>query len=74
MLLFKRGSQFLYAGRRETVDYVMVRSTGLLVYLVGKAEPVNGEKLSALPAGLPSGFATPPLPPQDQTRRLSVPA
>ena len=50
MPLYKPGTVVHYNGKRETVGYVMVRRSVLLVHLVGKDEPVDADKLSLAPS------------------------
>ncbi len=50
MPLYRPGTVVQYAGKRETVGYVMLRRSVLLVHLVGRAEPVDADKLSLVPS------------------------
>lgn len=36
MILYKPGTQFIFKGRVVTVDYVIIRKTGMWVRLVGQ--------------------------------------
>ncbi len=50
MPLYKPGTAVYYDGKRETVGYVLVRRSVLLVHLVGRAAPVDANKLSLAPS------------------------
>lgn len=50
MPLYKPGTVVHYDGKRETVGYVVVRRSVLLVHLVGRALPVDADKLSLAPS------------------------
>lgn len=45
MILYKPGTQFIYKGRRVSVDYVIIRRTGLWVRLVDSEEVCRPEDL-----------------------------
>lgn len=49
MPVFKPGVQVLESGRQETVSHVVLRRREMMVYLVGKDEPVKPERLSLVP-------------------------
>ncbi|QXL85441.1 hypothetical protein [Comamonas sp. NLF-1-9] len=49
MPLFRQGTQVKHAGRWETVDYVKLRRLELMVYLVGRNEPVATRELEVSP-------------------------
>lgn len=49
MPVFKPGVQVLEGNRRETVSHVVLRRREMMVYLVGKEEPVKPERLSLVP-------------------------
>lgn len=46
MPVFKPGVQVMEGGRNETVSHVVLRRREMMVYLVGKDEPVKPERLS----------------------------
>jgi len=48
MVLYKPGSQFLYKGRVVTVDYIIIRKTGMWIRLVGHEESCLPEALTPL--------------------------
>ena len=50
MPLYKTGAVVHYNGKREVVGYVVLRRSLLLVHLVGRAEPVEADKLSLAPS------------------------
>ena len=50
MPLYRPGTVVHYNGKRETIGYVMVRRSVLLVHLVGRDEPVDAYKLSLEPS------------------------
>ena len=50
MPLYKPGTVVHYDGKPETVGYVLVRRSVLLVHLVGRAAPVDANKLSVAPS------------------------
>lgn len=50
MPLYKPGTVVHYDGKRETVGYLVVRRSVLLVHLVGRAAPVDAEKLGLAPS------------------------
>jgi hypothetical protein len=49
MPVFKPGVQVLEGNRRETVSHVVLRRREMMVYLVGKEEPVKPDRLSLVP-------------------------
>lgn len=49
MPVFKPGVQVMEGGRNETVSHVVLRRREMMVYLVGKDEPVKPERLSLVP-------------------------
>lgn len=46
MVLYKPGSRFLYKGRVVTVDYIIIRRTGMWIRLVGQDEACLPEALT----------------------------
>ena len=50
MPLYKPGTVVHYDGKPETVGYVVVRRSVLLVHLVGRAAPVDADKLGLAPS------------------------
>ena len=50
MPLYKPGTVVHYDGKRETVGYLVVRRSVLLVRLVGRAAPVDADKLGLAPS------------------------
>lgn len=50
MPLYKPGTVVHYDGKRETVGYLVVRRSVLLVHLVGRAAPVDADKLGLAPS------------------------
>ena len=50
MPLHRPGTIVEYAGKRETVGYVVVRRSTLLVHLVGIDTPVDSDKLTLAPS------------------------
>ena len=50
MPLYRPGTVVHYNGKRETIGYVMVRRSVLLVHLVGRDEPVDADKLGLAPS------------------------
>ncbi|WP_431152026.1 hypothetical protein [Acidovorax facilis] len=48
MILYKPGAQFIYKGRRVSVDYVIIRRTGLWVRLAGSEEVCRPEDLTPI--------------------------
>lgn len=48
MILYKPGTQFLFKGRVVTVDYIIIRKTGMWVRLVGKDVACLPEELTPL--------------------------
>ncbi|MBF6630968.1 MAG: hypothetical protein ITG01_07445 [Comamonas sp.] len=49
MPVFKPGVRVMEAGREETVSHVVLRRREMMVYLVGKDEPVKPERLRVTP-------------------------
>lgn len=49
MPLFKPGVEVMQAGRREVVSHVVLRRREMMVYLVGKEDPVKPDRLSLMP-------------------------
>ncbi|WP_455556316.1 hypothetical protein [Comamonas sp.] len=49
MPVFKPGVQVMQGGRKETVSHVVLRRREMMVYLIGKDEPVKPERLSLVP-------------------------
>ena len=49
MPVFKPGVQVMQDGRNETVSHVVLRRREMMVYLVGKDEPVKPERLRLVP-------------------------
>ena len=49
MPVFKPGIQVLSGNRQETVSHVVLRRREMMVYLVGKEDPVKPERLSLVP-------------------------
>lgn len=49
MPIFKPGVQVMESGRHETVSHIVLRRREMMVYLVGKDEPVKPERLSLVP-------------------------
>lgn len=50
MPLFRPGTVVLWAGKKHTVSYVMIRRRELWVYLNGSDHPVRPETLRVAPA------------------------
>lgn len=50
MPLFKPGAVVQYRGKSETIGYVVVRRSVLLVHLLGMDGPVDSEKLTMTPS------------------------
>lgn len=48
MVLYKPGSRFLYKGNVVTVDYIIIRRTGMWIRLVGHEEACLPEALTPL--------------------------
>ena len=46
MILYKPGAQFLYKGRLATVDFVIIRKTGLWIRLAHSEEVCRPEDLT----------------------------
>lgn len=49
MPVFKPGVQVIANSRQETVSHIVLRRREMMVYLVGKDEPVKPERLSLIP-------------------------
>lgn len=49
MPLFKPGTRVMQGGREETVSHVVLRRREMMVYLVGRDEPVKPDRLSLKP-------------------------
>lgn len=49
MPVFKPGVQVMADNRKETVSHVVLRRREMMVYLVGKEDPVKPERLSLIP-------------------------
>ncbi|MBD7961481.1 hypothetical protein IB213_09515 [Comamonas sp. CMM02] len=49
MPVFKPGVQVIEGNRQETVSHVVLRRREMMVYLVGKEEPVKPDRLSLVP-------------------------
>lgn len=49
MPLFKPGTRVMQGDREETVSHVVLRRREMMVYLVGREEPVKPERLSLKP-------------------------
>lgn len=50
MPVFKPGVRVLEGGRSETVSHIVLRRREMMVYLVGKEEPVKPERLKLAPS------------------------
>lgn len=50
MPVFRPGTTVMEGNRRETVSHVVLRRRELMVYLVGREEPVKPERLSLEPS------------------------
>ena len=50
MPLYKPGTVVHYGGKRETVGYVVVRRSVLMVHLVGMDSPIDSDKLTVAPS------------------------
>jgi hypothetical protein len=48
MILYKPGSQFLFKGRVVSVDFVIIRRTGMWIRLVEREEACRPEDLTPL--------------------------
>ena len=59
MQVFKRGDRVMYRGQQSTVDYVVIRSKGLLIFLTGSAKPCDPRELTLLQAPRQPGMAAP---------------
>ena len=51
MILYKPGTQFLYKGRTVSVDYVIIKRTGLWIRLVDSDTVCRPEELTPLGRG-----------------------
>lgn len=49
MPVFKPGVKVIVGNRQETVSHVVLRRREMMVYLVGKDDPVKPERLSLVP-------------------------
>ena len=49
MPLFKPGTRVMQGGREETVSHVVLRRREMMVYLVGRDDPVRPDRLSLEP-------------------------
>ncbi len=49
MPVFKPGVEVMQAGKKEKVSHVVLRRREMMVYLVGKDDPVKPERLSLVP-------------------------
>lgn len=49
MPVFKPGVQVTQGGKQETVSHVILRRREMMVYLVGREDPVKPERLSLTP-------------------------
>lgn len=49
MPVFKPGVKVMSDSRQETVSHIVLRRREMMVYLVGKEEPVKPERLSLVP-------------------------
>ena len=48
MILYKPGTQFMFKGRLVSVDYVIIRRTGMWVRLVESEETCRPEELTPI--------------------------
>ena len=48
MILYKPGTPFIYKGRRVTVDYIIIRKTGLWIRLAQSEEVCRPEDLTPI--------------------------
>ena len=48
MILYKPGTQFLYKGRTVSVDYVIIKRTGLWIRLAHSEEVCRPEDLTPI--------------------------
>lgn len=48
MILYKSGTQFMFKGRLVTVDYVIIRRTGMWIRLVDSDETCRPEELTPI--------------------------
>lgn len=48
MILYKPGTAFIYKGRRVTVDYVIIRRTGLWIRLTNSEDVCRPEDLTPI--------------------------
>ncbi len=49
MPVFKPGTRVLQGGREETVSHVLLRRREMMVYLVGRDDPVRPDRLTLEP-------------------------
>lgn len=49
MPVFKPGVQVMANNKQETVSHIVLRRREMMVYLVGKEDPVKPERLSLVP-------------------------
>ncbi|MBP9942342.1 MAG: hypothetical protein KBF33_13265 [Comamonas sp.] len=49
MPVFKPGTRVMQGGREETVSHVVLRRREMMVYLVGREDPVRPDRLSLEP-------------------------
>lgn len=49
MPVFKPGTSVMAGGRPETVSHIVLRRREMMVYLVGKEEPVKPDRLTLTP-------------------------
>lgn len=49
MPVFKPGVKVRYGGSEETVSHIVVRRREMMVYLIGKEDPVRPERLALQP-------------------------
>ena len=50
MPVYQSGVRVQWQQRQETISHVMVRRTGLMVYLVGHEQPVHPDALQVEPS------------------------
>jgi hypothetical protein len=55
MILYKPGTQFLYKGRTVSVDYVIIKRSGLWIRLAHSEEVCRPEDLTPIAAPQPQG-------------------
>ncbi|MBT9512020.1 MAG: hypothetical protein IV104_06705 [Acidovorax sp.] len=48
MILYKPGTQFLYKGRKVSVDYIIIRRTGMWIRLAHSEEVCRPEDLTPI--------------------------